>query len=91
MASIWILPVSDPDVLDTWFSSGLFPFAMLGWPEQVLHFLLHNIVLNKQPYPFYYNQWWTRITILLKSKYRYSWSTITPIQVRVVPSNIYLS
>uniref|UniRef100_A0AAR2KAG6 Valine--tRNA ligase, mitochondrial n=1 Tax=Pygocentrus nattereri TaxID=42514 RepID=A0AAR2KAG6_PYGNA len=24
----------NPDVLDTWFSSGLFPFAMLGWPEQ---------------------------------------------------------
>uniref|UniRef100_A0A671R8Q2 Valine--tRNA ligase, mitochondrial n=1 Tax=Sinocyclocheilus anshuiensis TaxID=1608454 RepID=A0A671R8Q2_9TELE len=24
----------DPDVLDTWFSSGLFPFAMLGWPQQ---------------------------------------------------------
>lgn len=24
----------DSDVLDTWFSSGLFPFAMLGWPEQ---------------------------------------------------------
>ncbi|KAJ7991808.1 hypothetical protein DPEC_G00287710 [Dallia pectoralis] len=24
----------DPDVLDTWFSSGLFPFAMLGWPHQ---------------------------------------------------------
>ncbi|XP_054620182.1 valine--tRNA ligase, mitochondrial isoform X2 [Dunckerocampus dactyliophorus] len=24
----------DPDVLDTWFSSGLFPFAMLGWPRQ---------------------------------------------------------
>ncbi|KAG7225370.1 hypothetical protein INR49_027359 [Caranx melampygus] len=24
----------DPDVLDTWFSSGLFPFAMLGWPDQ---------------------------------------------------------
>ena len=23
----------DPDVLDTWFSSGLFPFATLGWPE----------------------------------------------------------
>ncbi|CAF94693.1 unnamed protein product [Tetraodon nigroviridis] len=30
----------DPDVLDTWFSSALFPFAMLGWPEQVLHLLL---------------------------------------------------
>ena len=24
----------DPDVLDTWFSSALWPFATLGWPEQ---------------------------------------------------------
>ena len=24
----------DEDVLDTWFSSGLWPFATLGWPEQ---------------------------------------------------------
>jgi valyl-tRNA synthetase len=24
----------DPDVLDTWFSSGLWPFATLGWPER---------------------------------------------------------
>jgi valyl-tRNA synthetase len=24
----------DPDVLDTWFSSGLWPFATLGWPKQ---------------------------------------------------------
>ncbi|VEU78236.1 valine--tRNA ligase [Mycoplasmopsis columbinasalis] len=24
----------DPDVLDTWFSSGLAPFSFLGWPEQ---------------------------------------------------------
>src|ERR671919_2964939 len=23
----------DPDVLDTWFSSGLWPFATLGWPQ----------------------------------------------------------
>ena len=23
----------DDDVLDTWFSSGLWPFSMLGWPE----------------------------------------------------------
>ena len=23
----------DPDVLDTWFSSGLWPFATLGWPK----------------------------------------------------------
>jgi valyl-tRNA synthetase len=24
----------DPDVLDTWFSSGLWPFSTLGWPEK---------------------------------------------------------
>ena len=24
----------DPDVLDTWFSSGLWPFATLGWPDK---------------------------------------------------------
>ncbi|EGC32719.1 hypothetical protein DICPUDRAFT_49396 [Dictyostelium purpureum] len=24
----------DPDVLDTWFSSGLFPFSVMGWPDQ---------------------------------------------------------
>nr|XP_057904054.1 valine--tRNA ligase, mitochondrial isoform X2 [Doryrhamphus excisus] len=29
-----IVLTQDPDVLDTWFSSGLFPFAMLGWPRQ---------------------------------------------------------
>ncbi|HKC93303.1 MAG TPA: valine--tRNA ligase [Nitrospira sp.] len=26
--------IRDPDVLDTWFSSGLWPFSTLGWPEQ---------------------------------------------------------
>eukprot|EP00927_Polykrikos_kofoidii_P012600 TRINITY_DN15448_c0_g1_i1.p1 TRINITY_DN15448_c0_g1~~TRINITY_DN15448_c0_g1_i1.p1 ORF type:complete len:1130 (+),score=196.99 TRINITY_DN15448_c0_g1_i1:503-3391(+) len=24
----------DPDVLDTWFSSGLFPFSVMGWPDK---------------------------------------------------------
>ena len=24
----------DPDTLDTWFSSGLWPFSILGWPKQ---------------------------------------------------------
>jgi valyl-tRNA synthetase len=24
----------DPDTLDTWFSSGLWPFSILGWPER---------------------------------------------------------
>lgn len=26
--------VQDPDVLDTWFSSALWPFSTLGWPDQ---------------------------------------------------------
>ena len=26
--------VQDPDVLDTWFSSALWPFSTLGWPNQ---------------------------------------------------------
>ncbi len=26
----------DPDVLDTWFSSGLWPFSTLGWPDDTL-------------------------------------------------------
>ncbi|HEY9776793.1 MAG TPA: valine--tRNA ligase [Planktothrix sp.] len=33
----------DPDVLDTWFSSALWPFATLGWPE--------NTRLMKEFYP----------------------------------------
>jgi valyl-tRNA synthetase len=28
----------DPDVLDTWFSAGLWPFASLGWPEETEDF-----------------------------------------------------
>lgn len=28
--------VRDTDVLDTWFSSGLWPFSTLGWPEETL-------------------------------------------------------
>ncbi|MCA3492840.1 MAG: valine--tRNA ligase [Rhodobacter sp.] len=30
-----MIPINrDPDVLDTWFSSGLWPIGTLGWPEQ---------------------------------------------------------
>jgi valyl-tRNA synthetase len=34
----------DPDVLDTWFSSALWPHATLGWPDRE-----HNPPLNNQP------------------------------------------
>jgi valyl-tRNA synthetase len=30
-----ILLEQDHDVLDTWFSSALFPFSVFGWPDQV--------------------------------------------------------
>jgi valyl-tRNA synthetase len=26
----------DPDVLDTWFSSGLWPFSTMGWPQETI-------------------------------------------------------
>ena len=29
-----VVLVQDPDVLDTWFSSALWPFSTLGWPER---------------------------------------------------------
>ncbi len=29
--------IQDPDVLDTWFSSALWPFVTLGWPNQTEH------------------------------------------------------
>ncbi len=37
--------LQDPDVLDTWFSSGLWPFSTLGWPVETsrLQVLLPNI------------------------------------------------
>jgi valyl-tRNA synthetase len=31
----------DPDVLDTWFSAGLWPFSTLGWPEQTEDFAFY--------------------------------------------------
>ncbi|HEX6208312.1 MAG TPA: valine--tRNA ligase [Actinomycetota bacterium] len=37
----------DPDVLDTWFSSQLWPFSTLGWPEETedLHYFYPTSVL----------------------------------------------
>ena len=38
----------DEDVLDTWFSSGLWPFSTLGWPEKTPElgvFLSHRCIL----------------------------------------------
>ena len=37
----------DPDVLDTWFSSWLWPFATMGWPEQTRH--VEEILSDHRP------------------------------------------
>ena len=35
IGDVYSIPIyRDPDVLDTWFSSGLWPIGTLGWPEQ---------------------------------------------------------
>lgn len=37
----------DEDVLDTWFSSGLWPFSLMGWPEQtpdMAHFYPNSLL-----------------------------------------------
>jgi len=38
----------DPDVLDTWFSSALWPFATMGWPKETpeLHYFYPTSVLT---------------------------------------------
>ncbi|MBF0449019.1 MAG: valine--tRNA ligase [Magnetococcales bacterium] len=39
----------DPDVLDTWFSSALWPFATLGWPkktQQMVDFYPTNVLVT---------------------------------------------
>lgn len=33
----------DSDVLDTWFSSALFPFSVFGWPDNVSFFITYSI------------------------------------------------
>lgn len=40
---------ADPDVLDTWFSSALWPFAPLGWPEKTTdlkHFYPSSVLVT---------------------------------------------
>ena len=39
----------DPDVLDTWFSSALWPFSTLGWPEETFdlkHFFPTDVLVT---------------------------------------------
>lgn len=39
-----IILKQDEDVLDTWFSSALFPFSVFGWPDKVCNFTRFNLL-----------------------------------------------
>ena len=49
----------DEDVLDTWFSSGLWPFSTLGWPEQTedLRYLLPNLYTGDRIWILSFSGW----------------------------------
>ena len=47
----------DPDVLDTWFSSALWPFSTLGWPdktEELEHFYPTSILVTGRDIIFFW-------------------------------------
>ena len=60
----------DEDVLDTWFSSGLFPFSVFGWPEQTedfnsffpttvsYYYLIHSCQLSAFGYLLAVRDWY---------------------------------
>lgn len=41
----------DEDVLDTWFSSGLFPFSVFGWPDETADLKVSVRELTARPLP----------------------------------------
>jgi len=49
--------VQDSDVLDTWFSSGLWPFSTMGWPEQteeLKHFYPTSVLVTGRDIIFFW-------------------------------------
>ncbi|MDD2370591.1 MAG: valine--tRNA ligase [Firmicutes bacterium] len=47
----------DPDVLDTWFSSALWPFSTLGWPEKTIeleHFYPTSVLVTGRDIIFFW-------------------------------------
>ena len=47
----------DPDVLDTWFSSALWPFSTLGWPEEtedLAHFYPTTVLVTGRDIIFFW-------------------------------------
>jgi valyl-tRNA synthetase len=49
--------VADPDVLDTWFTSWLWPFAALGWPERtadLAHYYPTSVLVTGRDIMFFW-------------------------------------
>ena len=46
----------DPDVLDTWFSSGLWPFGTLGWPaeDEAMKYFPGDVLITGQDILFFW-------------------------------------
>jgi valyl-tRNA synthetase len=54
----------DPDTLDTWFSSGLWPFSILGWPEhtpELAHWYPNQVMITSREIIFL---WVSRMVML---------------------------
>jgi valyl-tRNA synthetase len=54
----------DPDTLDTWFSSGLWPFSILGWPQktpELAHWYPNQVMITSRDIIFL---WVTRMVML---------------------------
>ena len=55
---------TDEDVLDTWFSSALFPFSIFGWPEvtsDLTHFYPTSLLETASDIMFF---WVARMVML---------------------------
>ncbi|MEJ6403507.1 valine--tRNA ligase [Yoonia sp. 2307UL14-13] len=53
----YVLPIyRDPDVLDTWFSSGLWPFGTLGWPndDPAMKYFPGDVLITGQDILFFW-------------------------------------
>ncbi|HYA55101.1 MAG TPA: class I tRNA ligase family protein, partial [Thermoplasmata archaeon] len=49
--------VADPDVLDTWFTSWMWPFMILGWPERTAdleHYYPTNVLVTGRDIMFFW-------------------------------------
>ena len=44
----------DPDVLDTWFSSALWPFSLQGWPDQPMDFYPTSVLVTGHDILFFW-------------------------------------